>query len=515
MKKFVLYLFFLICFIPKIFAIDVGQFFILTLPSDIKLEEIRSWLSQAKPAGVMLTSPHFSSTDFTRQLTQKLQDEARALNLPPLFIAVDWEGGIVSRPSEVGGFYSVPSPRNICLGTRELEMAGLAGALIGRQLSDVGVNMNFAPSLDLFAPLNFILATRCFSDNPQTTAEFGIKFAESLKWQGVFPVVKHFPGLGLGKGDTHNQGVSIEFDLQNFTKHTFPFMKAIQAGIPFVMVSHAQCSIFGGMPATLSPEAVSWIRRINKNVLLICDDFCMSGVKVDDSLPKTALKAILAGYNLIIFSAPSDQQIKVIEELQSMVDSLDKVDEFALLESVKMTNSFKEKNIPAASRIDFCVSQELACKMLAESSILFNKEVKIQKDSNLFLLTINLPLIRQAEQWFIQENLSYLARKLSQNNQVQEFLFDPIQDFNGFEMPEIQECDYFIVQTFFYGGGKWNDFQIKLLEKLRDVSNLIVVSLGHPLERAILEEKSDVAIFELGSFHIPLLNALANKLTLN
>ena len=250
-RKYTFYLIFFIyssCFSHM----NVGQRFIFTLP-DIATEKMKSWLEKTKPAGVMLMDNHFKNRLQTKELIKFLQKTAKQIGIPELFIAVDWEGGIVSRPKEQVGFVLVPSPRNLCLAGRNY--AYLAGKLIGQQMRLVGANMNFAPTFDLFDPQNEVLATRCFSNDPLKTSEFGITFAKGMMSEGILPVAKHFPGLGLGKFDTHQKRVEINLDNASFEKHLLPFKKALQE-IPCVMSSHAQYSFFGHESASLNANVV-------------------------------------------------------------------------------------------------------------------------------------------------------------------------------------------------------------------------------------------------------------------
>ena len=87
-----------------------GERLILTLPETTDQNTLRRWIRSTKPAGVMLLAYHVSRRSTTKALCKFLQEEAARYSKKPLLIAIDWEGGIVSRPSETGGFTSIPSP---------------------------------------------------------------------------------------------------------------------------------------------------------------------------------------------------------------------------------------------------------------------------------------------------------------------------------------------------------------------------------------------------------------------
>ena len=184
-----------------------GQFFILTLPNFQTLKEFGIWLEKTKPAGVMLTSEHVKNKNQTKKLCNFLQSKSKKLGIYPLLICIDWEGGIVSRPTESGGFTSIPSPYNLAKSGKS--NCFLAAQLIAKQMNEVGINVDFAPSLDLFDPKNPYSCNTMLWPNTQIVAECGIAFCKGLMSYGIIPVIKHYPGLMLGKGDTHFNQIEI------------------------------------------------------------------------------------------------------------------------------------------------------------------------------------------------------------------------------------------------------------------------------------------------------------------
>jgi beta-glucosidase-like glycosyl hydrolase len=199
----------------NIFASDAGKHFILTLPKYKDANQYDEWLEKTKPSGVMLQEYHMQDRVKAKLLCTGLQSKAKDLGIYPLLICVDYEGGIVSRGADVNGFISVPSPYKLAgVGKHE---CFLGGKLIGQQLQDTGIVVNFAPSVDLFDEGNYILATRCFASDPNTVADCAISFVHGHNKAGVLPVIKHFPGLRLGKWDTHTSSVvKIDLSAQDF-----------------------------------------------------------------------------------------------------------------------------------------------------------------------------------------------------------------------------------------------------------------------------------------------------------
>lgn len=478
----------------------IGQRFILTLPETSDHKFLSKWLAQTKPAGVMLLASHFRDRKKTKQLTTFLQAEAKKCGIPQLIIAVDWEGGIVSRPNEAGGFHSVPSPWALAqVGRQGCFMAGM---LIGHQLKSVGVTMNFAPSLDLFDDKNYILATRCYSSDPRKAAEYGIAFAQGLLSQGVIPVIKHFPGLGLGSGDTHITQVEIDADDKAFKKHLYPFVKALQEKIPAIMCTHAKFKFFGDKPVTMSKKAVQYIRSKNPDVLLITDDFSMKAAHCSNNITNDVLAALHAGYDYIIFSGKPSEQVKLMQALEEYSQK-DISSTKQILQPVVLNSPLNEQSISA---------------YLARTSVQStNGYIRLPK-KNIVLISCDLAKMRTCESWFCHKEESYLARMLiNKGFSVDELIVNPKNPDSTKQVKEWlllrgnNKNTHFMIQTCFYADNIWNRLQQEWLEFLKPFGkNVTVISLGHPYEHNILPEAQNLKI---GSFHKPELGAAADLLT--
>jgi len=530
MKKLFTTTIVIVFILSQSFAVDIGQRFILSLSKIQKTKELKHWLEKTHPAGIMLESGNFKNRDEVKKLCSQLQDIAKKLKLPKLFICVDWEGGIVSRPNEEGGFFSIPSPHMLARAGRA--SCFLAGKLIGQQLRDIGVNMNFAPSLDLFDPNNYILATRCFSQNPDRTAEYGIAFSRGLLTEGVLPVVKHFPGLGLGNHDTHFASVAIPFDQATFAHHNEPFKKALLADIPCIMASHAQCEQFGAMPITHSSHAVRYLKSLNPQTLLITDDFSMKAAHNNLQNQDAIFQALLAGYHLVIFSGTMHEQERIIAHLQEKVNLLpnEQQEEFEkYAREIELCKDNKLTLVQPTQALD----EEKTAQRLAQHCIT-SQTITISPSS--ILLSVNLSKIRPTDAWYVKNNKTYLGRQLSKSKidahnapvlrylrtsadqnltDIPEILLDPkdktsiniLIDTLKNSTPETQ----FILQTFFYGKNVWNEIQEAWLTELKPYQDrLTIISLGHPYERTITP---NAKIIELGSFHKPLINEVVQRIT--
>jgi uncharacterized protein YbbC (DUF1343 family)/beta-glucosidase-like glycosyl hydrolase len=462
----------------------IGQRFIFSLPETFDQKVIKSWLDATHPGGVMLTAFHVQHKDQAKELISFIQEITNTL------IAIDWEGGIVSRPKESGGFFSVPSPWALAKAGRSA--CFLAGMLIGHQLRDIGVDMDFAPSLDLFG--RQILATRCFSSDPDIVSECGIAFAKGLETEGVTPVIKHFPGLASGTKDTHLDGTIIDISAEELEKNIRPFKKSLQADINTIMVSHAIVPDFDTVPATLSKNIVTYIKSLNPNAILITDDFSMKAVTQKRSLHEAVTMAFGAGYDFIIYSGTIQDQINLIK-------------------SVKNVPVRKAKHIQKKLQHP-TLDEEAVAKQLALFCVQSPEKMPDISHKHIIFTTVDLPKIRPSESWFVHDKKSYLKNTLQAyfKNTIQEYLLNPldkksINTVKSLVAQARKKNAIVIAALFFYGQGSWNieqDLWLSELKKMGD--NLIILTLGMPI-------KTNHAVINLGSFQKPILDRAIEIIT--
>ncbi len=499
-----------------------GQFFILTLPNFKTLKEFGLWLEKTQPAGVMLIPAHVKNRQQTKKLCSFLQSKAQKLGIYPLLICIDWEGGIVSRPTETGGFTSIPSPYNLAKPGEA--NCFLAAQLIAQQMKEVGINVDFAPSLDLFDPKNPVLATRCFAQDPEIVAQCGIAFARGLISYRILPVIKHYPGLMLGKRDTHFSKVQISASRKEFEHNEAPFLKALQNGICAIMVSHAiYYNQFGAMPVSRSKNVINRLRSYNPDAVIITDDIAMQAYNPEtqaESNSKDLIKAILEsinnGFDLLIYSAPPEKQIELIKKINDQISS-------------KKTSSGVTKlkqNLLNSKKIQFNLDEKEVASELAQKALCQKINRLDFSGKNTVLISVDYTKIRPAEIFINSQKskksspqtpLSSLFSKAK--IKVREFILDPKSDQSINKLKELTKsgtfnnADYILIQTFFYGDGIWNKIQTDWLEQLKSYKNkIIIISLGHPFEKLII---SPAQIIELGSFGTPMLQAAVNRLTNN
>ena len=234
----------------------------------------------------------------------------------PIFVAIDGEWGLNMRLQNTPRF-----PVNMALGAiNDPKLLEEYGAEMGRQCKRMGININFAPVLDVNSnPQNPVIGRRAFSDDKMKVTQMGVAYAIGLEKAGVLSCAKHFPGHGDTSQDSHktlptvyrSKDAIYDIDL-------YPFRKYIEAGLNGMMVAHLRVPAIdsiSGVSCSLSPVVVTDILRnqMSFSGLVFTDALDMKGVtKYTD----VAVKALLAGNDILVMPVDFD---KCVEEITAAI----------------------------------------------------------------------------------------------------------------------------------------------------------------------------------------------------
>ena len=196
----------------------------------------------------------------------------------------------------------VPSAATVAKGTPEEAAQQAAEHAAG--MKQLGFNMNFAPVADVGSGSG--LGTRSYGSDPQQVSRFVEAVWPAMRDAGITPVVKHWPGIGGGKSDPHQRLTSLAGIDELRAKDLIPFQNAIKAGVPAVMVTHAEIP---GLtqdkePASLSSAAITGELRGTEGFdgLVITDSLGMGAIAATDTQAEAAEKAITAGADIAMVS---------------------------------------------------------------------------------------------------------------------------------------------------------------------------------------------------------------------
>lgn len=259
------------------------------------------------------------SFDALRQEILSLQSARAAAGLPALIIATDQEGGPVSRLSPLlawqpalSTLLSVSYPQ-----TAPVAQAFDYGAVQGRALASLGVNVNFSPvvdiksqrptsSFDFFSKIN----SRAISDNPNLVASMASAYSQGLATAGVAATLKHFPGLGEVAADTHWFSASLGTPLQTLQQRDWlPFRQVLAQTDALMMLAHVTLpSLDAQYPASLSRKVVQGVIRQSwqHEGILVTDDLTMRAAQTYGTCGAT-VAALNAGVDLLLLSYEYDR----------------------------------------------------------------------------------------------------------------------------------------------------------------------------------------------------------------
>lgn len=240
----------------------------------------------------------------------------------PLFVAVDEEGGTVSRVAESGIGTNVGNASDIGAGG-DTAKAYEAGQTVAGYLSPLGFNLNFAPVADISNVENSVIGKRSFSGDSAVAGPMVASVVQGLEENGVSSCLKHFPGIGSSTEDTHDGLAETGRTEEEFRAEEFTvFQSGIDAGADFVMITHMAAPGLTGdkTPCTFSKTVVTDILRsqLNFNGVIITDALNMGAIKDYYSADEAAIKAIKAGCDMLLM--PEDFELAYNAVLQAVQD---------------------------------------------------------------------------------------------------------------------------------------------------------------------------------------------------
>jgi beta-N-acetylhexosaminidase len=283
----------------------VGDHFFVGLRPSVRLHERdRALLEDLRPAGVILYKSNFlHDQPYQRWLDMHamlIADVRAAVARDRMLIAIDHEGGRVCR--------TPPPITRFSYASNWAEQAAAVGRAMGIELASLGVNMNFAPVLDIHSnPANPVIGARAFGTSSDAVSAAALAFMAAMQKEQVLACGKHFPGHGDTDKDSHRELPVLHQDLAALlTREIQPFIAAIGANIPMIMTGHIL------LPAVDPAEPVTLSQRFNQGLLrdqlrfdgvIVSDDIGMHAVSKMFDDPNAIVRFVLAGADLLMVCA--------------------------------------------------------------------------------------------------------------------------------------------------------------------------------------------------------------------
>ena len=252
----------------------------------------------------------------TPEQFKTLIKECKSIAKIPPFLSIDQEGGRVERTENIHNGKKYLSAKYAF--EKGLDFLEKQTDLMAKELKDYGINLNFAPCIDVNTnPNNPIIGERSYSSNPDDVIKAEKIVSETYRKNGIIPCVKHFPGHGDANADSHLTLPRIDLSLDEMEKiHIKPF-RACTKKIEMVMVAHLHCTCFekDEIPTSLSKNAIYYLRNnLGFNGVTISDDMIMKGVAKFGDVEAVEM-GIKAGLNMFIYRNSEAKTIEIIEKI--------------------------------------------------------------------------------------------------------------------------------------------------------------------------------------------------------
>jgi beta-N-acetylhexosaminidase len=320
---------------------SAGQLLIIGFDGIGLSPQLSSLLKRVQPAGVILFARNIANAQQTYQLLKDCQGEVRER----LFTCVDLEGGRVDRFRNVTG--PAPSAADV-FATGDRKLYRKHGTIIGKICSTLGLNVDFAPVLDLALEASRkVMSSRAVSENPREVIAYAGEFLAGLGNEKVIGAGKHFPGLGEGDLDSHHDLPVIRKSFHKLWAEDLVPYRDMRRELPMVMVNHANYPGVSRdqLPASLSKKWIADIlrRKIGYRGLIVSDDLEMGGVLKAAPIGDAAVEFIRAGGDLCLVC---HEQENVEQAFEAVVREGEHDARFRrrLAESARRIAAFKRKS---------------------------------------------------------------------------------------------------------------------------------------------------------------------------
>ena len=292
----------------------IGQLFFARCNADTAIADLQTY----HLGGFVLFA-----ADFENETPQSFAEKAASYQdsaAIPLLLAVDEEGGTVTRISRYPAFRASPflSPRS-CYAQGGMELVLATETEKCQLLRNLGINVNLAPVCDISQDPDAFMYQRSLGQDADITAQFVSEMVAVMSAEGIGSVLKHFPGYG-NNSDTHT-GIAVDSrSLEELASWDLvPFSAGIQAGCGAILVSHTIVEALDeSMPASLSPDVHRYLREeMGFDGVILTDDLVMQAITDQYGAGEAAVLAVLAGNDMLCSTDYAEQYQAVWEAVMS------------------------------------------------------------------------------------------------------------------------------------------------------------------------------------------------------
>lgn len=299
----------------------IGQLVLTGVDGYSNDENSKTLISTYHVGGIIFFKKNIDNTNQFLTLINSLKETNSSNSSIPLFLGIDEEGGRVTRlPSELKNL-----PTNKAIGKVNNETFSYEiGKILGEKLNAFGLNVNFAPVLDINSNAkNPVIGDRSFGNTATLVSKLGIQTMKGIQSKNIISAVKHFPGHGDTSVDSHLNLPVVNNNIERLKSiELIPFAESIKNGADMVMVSHILLpKIDGNNPASFSKTIITdMLRRdLAFNGVIITDDMTMGAIIKNYNIGEAAVKSLIAGTDIVMVCHDYDKQVAVLQAIKAAV----------------------------------------------------------------------------------------------------------------------------------------------------------------------------------------------------
>lgn len=456
----------------------IGQMLMVHFQGNVANDEAKKFIQEQHVGGIIYYNK--SNGLSTPSQTLRLSEELQVLASIPLFIAVDQEGGIVSRVKGLTVF-----PGNMALGASgQPNLAESSAYVMGKELLSVGVNMNLAPVVDVNSnQKNPVIGIRSFSNQAEIVLQFAQQALKGYRRAGIITSLKHFPGHGDTSIDSHEDLPIINKTREELDRNELLPFRQLASQADTIMIGHLLVpSIDSERCATLSPKVIDILRNeFGYTGVIITDSLVMEGLlKNSSSIEEACVQAINAGNDILLLGGMMIMGENLLHEVTSsdcqriihyLVNAVKegRITQERLDRSVDRILNLK-KHIPLQPQpyVVNTSENQLLAKRIAEAAIRTDQKRKFTVDKE--TTWVIAPSILEND--LLQTTLPQLGKKVV-------FFQNPSESEIQAIMEDAKEASCIIFCSY----NAWKDSaQAKLLQALQQTKPVILIALRDALD---------------------------------
>ncbi|GGA49613.1 MULTISPECIES: beta-N-acetylhexosaminidase [Bacillaceae] len=320
----------------------IGQMILAGVSGTTMDANAKKLIGQFHVGGIIFYKYNFDTPSQTVQLVNQLK--AKNSSSLPLILSVDQEGGRVTRLP--GGLVNFPPNKQIGQ-VNNPDFSYKVGTLLGRELKEFGLNLDFAPVLDINSnPNNPVIGDRSFGNNPEIVSKLGIQTMKGIQSQNVITTIKHFPGHGDTSVDSHLDLPIVNKSLNQLKElELIPFERAINQGADVVIVAHILLpQLDKTNPGTMSKAVMTNLLRkqLGFTGVIMTDDMTMGAITEHFDIGKASVESVKAGSDIILVGHDYNNVVQIISSLKAAVQN-GEISEQRLNESLERIIQLKRK----------------------------------------------------------------------------------------------------------------------------------------------------------------------------